>query len=417
MINFILFSLSISSFLYLRNKTFRIFATKLTRYYIMDNFMFYSPTEFVFGRDTEHQTGRLVKNYGGKRVLIVYGGGSAIKSGLIGRVEDSFRQFGIESWRLAGVAPNPTDEKVYEGIEICRKNQIDFLLGVGGGSAIDTAKAIAAGVVYEGDFWDFYEGIVTISKSLPIGVVLTIPAAGSEGSGNSVITKASLRKKISLRTPKALRPKFAIMNPALTFTLPSWQTASGAVDMMAHVMERYFTNTPNTEITDRLGEGVLRAIIDITPQVLSHPTDYDARANLMWSGTMAHNGICGTGREEDWACHFMEHEVSAIYGVTHGAGLAVIFPAWLTWMEQHHSEKVTQWAQRVWDAETAKEGIEKFKTFLTAIGMPITFKQLGVAHPDIPLLVKSLHEHKGETVGNYVKLNAKQTTEIFNLCL
>lgn len=390
----------------------------------MNDFTFYSPTEFVFGRGTEQQTGSLVKAHGGTRAMVVYGGGSAVRSGLLGRVEDSLRAAGVEWCELGRVQPNPTDAKVYEGIDLCRRAGADFMLAVGGGSVIDTAKAIAAGVPYGGDFWDFFSGRAVPRSALPVGVVLTIPAAGSEGSGNSVITKLDGLHKLSLRTPKVLRPLFAVMDPSLTFTLPAWQTACGATDMMAHIMERYFTNTEGTSVADRMCEGVMLSIIEETPKALHNPSDYEARANLMWAGTVAHNGTCGVGCEEDWASHFMEHEVSAVYGVTHGAGLAVIFPAWLTYMAGHNVRKVEQWARRVWGVEggadaksVALEGVARFKRFLHSIGMPVTFAELGIANPDIPLLVGKLHEDKGELVGNYIRLDRQATREIYELAM
>lgn len=390
----------------------------------MNNFTFYSPTEFVFGKGTEMQTGELVRKYGASKVLIVYGGGSVVRSGLLERVKQTLAQTGIPCIELGGVQPNPTDTKVYEGIDLCRREGVDFVLAVGGGSVIDTAKAIAAGVPYEGDFWDFYIQKATVSSALKVAVVLTIPAAGSEGSGNSVITKVSTLQKMSLRAPELLRPRFSIMNPELTFTLPPYQTAAGIVDMMAHIMERYFTNTVDTEIADRLCEGTLKAIITEAPRVMADPKDYGARANIMWSGMIAHNGTCGVGNEEDWASHFMEHEISALYDVTHGAGLAVIFPAWLTWMASHHVEKVAQYAARVWDVPVSEdlkamalEGVARLKSFFTSIGMPVNFAQLGVEHPDIELLVEHLHANKGEQVGCYVRLGRKETREIYELAL
>lgn len=390
----------------------------------MDNFNFYSPTEFVFGRDAENRCGECAARHGGSRVLIVYGGGSAVRSGLLGRVETALEAAGIAHAALGGVRPNPTDDKVREGIALCRAEGIDMLLAVGGGSVIDTAKAIAAGVPYEGDFWDFFEHKATVEEALPVGTVLTIPAAGSEGSGNSVITNAALQKKISLRTPRALRPRFSILNPCLTFTLPAAQTAAGATDMMAHIMERYFTNTPDTAVTDALSEALLRTIADAAPQAIARPDDYAARATLMWCGTLAHNGLCGTGCEEDWASHFMEHEVSAIYDVTHGAGLAVIFPAWLTWMARHHAVKTARWARNVWgvpegadDTATTLDGIGRFKQWLRSVGMPVTFAELGVGRPDIALLNNRLHKHMGTTVGHYVPLTAADTEEIYRLAL
>ena len=390
----------------------------------MNNFTFYSPTEFVFGKGTEMQTGELVRKYGASKVLIVYGGGSVVRSGLLERVKQTLAQTGIPCLELGGVQPNPIDTKVYEGIDLCRREGVDFVLAVGGGSVIDTAKAIAAGVPYEGDFWDFYIQKATVSSALKVAVVLTIPAAGSEGSGNSVITKVSTLQKMSLRAPELLRPRFSIMNPELTFTLPPYQTAAGIVDMMAHIMERYFTNTADTEIADRLCEGTLKAIITEAPRVMADPKNYGARANIMWSGMIAHNGTCGVGNEEDWASHFMEHEISALYDVTHGAGLAVIFPAWLTWMASHHVEKVAQYAARVWDVPVSEdlkamalEGVARLKSFFTSIGMPVNFAQLGVEHPDIELLVEHLHANKGEQVGCYVRLGRKETREIYELAL
>lgn len=388
----------------------------------MNNFTFYSPTEFVFGKDTEKKTGELIKKYHGTKALIVYGGGSVIRSGLLQRIKDLLDKAGIIHVELGGIQPNPTDPKVYEGIELGRREQVDFLLPVGGGSVIDTAKAIAAGIPYEGDFWDFYIGHAVPQEALRIGVVLTIPAAGSEGSGNSVITKLNGLKKLSLRTPELLRPAFAVMNPELTYTLPAWQTACGITDMMAHIMERYFTNTEDTEVPDRMCEGTLKAIIHEAARVMNNPSDYGARANLMWAGMIAHNGTCGVGCEEDWSSHFLEHEVSALYNVTHGAGLAVIFPAWLTYMADHHAKKTAQYAVRVWDVPESGdlrtmslEGVSRLKSFLHSIGMPVTFKELGIEHPDIDLLVKKFHENKGERVGNYFPLDSKASRKIYEI--
>ena len=388
----------------------------------MNNFVFYSPTEFVFGKATEMQVGALARKHGARKVMIVYGGGSVVRSGLLDRVKQSLREAGIEYCLMGGVQPNPVDTKVYEGIEFCRREQADMLLPVGGGSVIDTAKAIAAGVLYEGDFWDFYIGKAKVTKALKVAVVLTIPAAGSEGSGNTVITKLDGLQKLSLRVPEVLRPVFSIMNPELTYTLPPFQTACGVADMMAHIMERYFTNTPEVEIGDRLCEGTLMAIINEAPKAMRNPEDYGARANLMWAGMIAHNGTCGVGCEEDWASHFLEHEISAIYGVTHGAGLSVIFPAWMTWMVEHNVGKIAQYAVRVWgvpESEDKKavalEGIGKLKAFFNSLGLPVTFKELGVENPDIDRLADSLHRNKGELVGNYVKLTKQDSKEIYRL--
>ncbi len=391
----------------------------------MNNFVFQSPTEFVFGRDTENQCGELCKAYGATKVMIVIGGGSARKSGLLSRVEESLDKTGIPYCLLEGIKPNPEDTKVYEGIELARKENVDFILPVGGGSTIDTAKAISAGFNYKGDFWDFYCGKKNLEdypNVLPIGVVLTIPAAGSEASGNTVITKTDGLFKLSIRTKAILRPKFAIMNPELTMTLPPYQTAAGIVDMMVHTMERYFSPTQECEATDRMCEAVLISCINEGPKVIANPNNYEARANIMWLGTMAHNGICGVGRIEDWASHHMEHEISAIYGVTHGAGLSVVAPAWMTFVMNKDVTKIAQFARRIFGVEgednitVATEGINRLKAFWKSIGMPVTMKELGIDNPDIDALVAKLHVNKGDKIGGYVSLSMEDCKEIYNLC-
>lgn len=387
----------------------------------MENFTYCTPTKYVFGRDAESHAAEELRNINIGRVLVVYGGGSVIRSGLLARVISVLDNAGIFHRELGGIQPNPTDPKVREGIEMCRRDRIEGLLAVGGGSVIDTAKAIAAGVPYDGDFWDFWAGKSVITEALPVGVILTIPAAGSEGSGNSVITLLDGLHKISLRTDYWLRPKFALLNPELTFTLPPEQTAAGIADMMAHIFERYFSPTADVEITDRVSEGVLKAIIEEAQKVMADPCDYQARANIMWSGTLAHNGICGTGRKEDWASHAMEHEISAVYGVTHGAGLAVVMPAFMTFMATHAPAKGAQLARRVFDVvetddrKAALEGIERLKAFFASLGLPLTFSRLGIENPDVELLVRKLHENKGEIIGGYYPLGAKETAEIYNL--
>ena len=258
----------------------------------MDNFSFFSPTQFVFGRGTENEAGAYVKKYGGSKVLLHFGSGSAVKSGLLDRVKKSLESEGISYVELGGVQPNPRDTLIYKGIELCRKEKVDFILSVGGGSCIDSAKGIAVGYYYDGDFWDFYEKKVSVTKALPIGTVLTIAAAGSEGSGASVVTKEDGMLKRDVGSD-LLRPKFSILNPELTFTLPAYQTACGATDIMAHVFERYFTNTEEVECTDRLCEALLLTMVKETPRVIAEPENYGARANIMWAGTVAHNDIVG----------------------------------------------------------------------------------------------------------------------------
>ncbi|MBR6265670.1 MAG: iron-containing alcohol dehydrogenase [Bacteroidales bacterium] len=386
----------------------------------MNNFNFYSPTEFVFGKDREVECGDYVVKHGGSKVLLHYGSSSAKKSGLLDRVIKSLKDKGIPFVELGGVQPNPHDSLVYKGIELCRKENVDFILAIGGGSAIDSAKAIAMGVPYDGDFWDFYSG-KSPQKALPVGTILTIAAAGSEGSGDSVITKEDGMLKRGAGGD-CLRPKFSILNPQLTCTLPAYQTACGATDIMAHIFERYFTNTKEVEVTDRLCEGLLLTMIKETPRVIADPQNYDARANIMWVGMVAHNNIVGVGREQDWNSHGIEHELSALYDCAHGAGLAVIMPAWMEYVMNHDVMRFAQVATRVWSCQmnfanpeiTAKEGIGKFRQFLSNIGMPINFEQLGAKESDIPALVKSFGIGDGET-GGFVHLKANDIENIYKI--
>lgn len=387
----------------------------------MNNFTLSTPTKYVFGRGVQSEVGKLAAEMLGARVLVVYGGGSAVRSGLLGEVTRALDAAGVAHAELGGVQPNPTDAIVRRGCSLCRDGGVTGLLAVGGGSVIDTVKAIAIGACYDGDFWDFFAGKAVPTRALPIGVVLTIPAAGSEGSGNTVITHEAEKRKLSLRTESLLRPKFALLNPELTYTLPPYQTACGIVDMMAHILERYFTPTQGVGVTDRMSEGLLRAIIEEARVVMQHPEDYDARANIMWAGTLAHNGICGAGKQEDWASHFIEHEISALYDVAHGAGLAVVFPAYLSFVAPRKPERVAMLARHVLgvaqedDALAAAEGIERLKSFFRSLGMPTTFAELGILQPDIPRLVQMLHENKGESLGSYYPLTAKETSEIYRL--
>ena len=386
----------------------------------MNNFNFYSPTEFVFGKGRAKETGFYVKKYGGTKVLIHYGGGSALRSGLVDTVKESLTAEGIAFAELGGVQPNPRDTLVYKGIELCRSEGVDLILAIGGGSVIDSAKAIAMGVPYEGDFWDFYSG-KHAEKALPVGTVLTIAAAGSEGSGDSVITKEDGMLKRGTGSD-AIRPKFSMLDPALTQTLPAYQTACGATDIMAQIFERYFTNTKEVEITDRLCEAVLMTMVKETPRVIADPNNYDARANIMWAGMVAHNNIVGVGREQDWNSHNIEHELSALYDCAHGAGLAVIFPAWMEFVYKHDIMRFAQVAVRVWGVKmnfadpeaTALEGIKRFRQFLRSIGMPINFAELGAKEEDIPVLVEKLGIGDGET-GGFVHLKAADIAEIYRI--
>ncbi|MDE6498934.1 MAG: iron-containing alcohol dehydrogenase [Muribaculaceae bacterium] len=390
----------------------------------MDNFTFYAPTLYEFGRGSEEKTGMLAFLTGSRRVMIVYGQKYVKTNGLLDRLRMSLDAIGIEVVELGGVQPNPVDSLVYKGIELGRNRNIDGLIAVGGGSVIDTAKAIAMGIPYKGDFWDFFSGKAMPKEALPVGVVLTVPGAGSEGSGSSVITREETQQKLSVRTDSLLRPRFAVLDPELTFTLTAWQTSCGIVDMMSHILERYFSTTRGVEVTDRLAEGLLMSLVDLAPQVLADPTDYNARANVEWVSTLAHNGLVGCGRKEDWSSHAMEHELSALYGVTHGAGLAVVIPAWMAFMAHHKPSKVAQLGRRVFgvdapdDRSAAIEAVAQIRAFFSAVlRMPLTLKALGVERPDIDELVGRLHAHKGDELGSYYRLTPADTRQIYELML
>jgi len=341
---------------------------------------------------------------------------------LLNRVKASLASENIFFTELGGVQPNPRSGLVYNGIEICKKENIDFVLAIGGGSVIDSSKAIALGALYDGDFWDFYSGKY-VEKALPVATILTISAAGSEGSTGSVITHENGMLKRAANSD-ALRPVFSILNPKLTCSLPNYQTACGATDMMAHVMERYFTNTKDVEITDRLCEAVLLTVIKEVPKALANQNDYESRANIMWAGMVAHNDLCGVGREQDWSSHQMEHELSALYDVAHGAGLAVIFPAWMKYVMKHDVMRFAQFAVRVWGCEmdfqnpeeTALQGIERYEHFLTSIGMPVRFSQLGAKSEDIPILLRTMGLGT-RTQGSFVKLTQEDIRKIYELAV
>ena len=390
----------------------------------MDDFRFYAPTYFCFGRDSEKEIGGLVKRFGGHKVLIHYGGGSVKRNGVYDRVIASLEDAGIPWLELPGVKPNPRSGLVYQGIELCRRENIDLILAVGGGSAIDSAKAIAAGVPYAGDFWDYYSKGLPVDAALPVGTVLTIAAAGSEGSPDSVIThEDGLYKRGA--TGEAMRPKFSILNPESTTTLPPYQSACGITDIMAHVCERYFTNTRDVEATDRLCEGVLKSVIKEAPKVIRDPADYQARANIMWAGMVAHNNLVGVGRAQDWNSHRIEHELSSLYDVAHGAGLAVIMPNWMRHVMHHDVTRFAQFAVRVWGCDmnfahpeiTAAEGIDRFRAFLTSIGMPATFAQVGAKEEDIAELTAHLFSAEQEPLPGFMQLYRKDVEAIYRLAL
>lgn len=387
----------------------------------MKNFNFVSPTKIIFGKDTENLVGEEVKQYA-NRILLHYGGGSIKKFGLYQRVIDSLNKAGIQVYELGNVQPNPRLSLVREGIELCRKHDISFILAVGGGSVIDSAKAIGVGALYEGDVWDFYSGKSVPQKTLPVGVVLTIPAAGSEASKSSVITNEQGWYKRGLNI-ELIRPVFAIMNPELTFTLSQYQTACGIADIMAHIMERYFTTTPDVELMDRLCEGVLQSIINNAYRILADPNDYNARAQIMRASTIAHNDFLSTGRTGDWASHQIEHEISAIYDVPHGAGLAVVFPAWMKYVYRNNVEKFVQFAHRVWNVEvnfeqpekTALAGIQCLEQFFVDIGLPVRLKSMNIGDDRLEEMANKCRMTNGDSVGEFVKLNRSDVLKIYKL--
>ena len=378
----------------------------------MLNFQFCAPTDFHFGRGAENLAGSVIAGMGKKKALVHYGGGSAIRSGLMDRVLASLDGAGIGHVELGGVQPNPRASLVREGIRLARAEGVDIILAVGGGSVIDSCKAIALGVPYDGDFWDFFCGRAKPVVNLPVGVVLTLAAAGSEGSNSCVITNEDGNFKRGVNV-EMNRPKFALMNPELTMTLPPYQTACGATDMMAHVLERYFTNEPGVDLTDRLCEAVLSAVIDAAPVAMKDPTNYDARAQLMWASTLAHNNSVGVGREGDWASHQIEHELSGLYDVAHGAGLAVVLPAWMRYQLDHDPARFAQLAVRVWGCDmdfhhperTGLQGIERFEQFLRDLGMPLTLRELGARGEDIPAIAAKVKRTNGDCVGFFRPLD------------
>ena len=349
----------------------------------MKDFKYYTPTEVVFGEQSEEKVADLVKKYGGRHVLVHYGGKSAQRSGLLDKVVNLLKAGGLEVVQLGGVVPNPRLSKVYEGIQLCRDNKIDFILAVGGGSVIDSAKAIAYGVCYDGDVWDFYLGKAQPQRCLPVASVLTIPAAGSEMSEASVITNEDGDVKLGYSNDIS-RPKFAIMNPRRTFTLPPYQTAAGVTDMMMHTMERYFSHDDDMTLTDNIAEAILRTMKNSVFEVLKNPEDYRHRAQIMWGGSVAHNGLTGCGLADDWSTHQLEHELSGMFDVTHGAGLAAIWPSWARYVMKENISRFVRFAVNVMDVEndftnpeaTALKGIEAMEQFYHAIGMPINIHEL-----------------------------------------
>ncbi|HYH04435.1 MAG TPA: iron-containing alcohol dehydrogenase [Bacillota bacterium] len=351
----------------------------------MLNFTFYNPCKVFFGKDTVENLGNEAARYG-KNVLVVTGGGSVKKIGLFDQVLQQLTNAGVAYCEISGVQPNPRLSLIYEAIALCKAQKVDFILAVGGGSVIDAAKAIAAGAKYSGDVWDFYEQRAEVKEALPLGTILTLAATGSEMNGNSVVTNWETNQKLAIGSPYLI-PKFSILDPTLTFSVSRDQTVNGIVDIMAHVFEQYFSLTPDTAIQDRLAESVLQTMIETAPVVLKKPDNYEARASMMWCGTLALNSLLSRGKITDWATHSIEHEVSAIYDIPHGAGLAIIFPNWMNYVLDSGTAKFAQYAERVWKVETAGkserevalEGIRRTREFFNSIGAPATlaFYQIG----------------------------------------
>ena len=391
----------------------------------MKDFNYYSPTQVVFGRQSEEAVAELVKKYGGTKVLVHYGGGSAKRSGLLDKMLRLLDEGGVQHVELGGVVPNPLLSMVYKGIELCRKEGVDFILAIGGGSVIDSSKAIAYGVKYDGDVWDFWDGKAVPQAALPIGTVLTIPAAGSELSDSCVITKDDGLLKRGVNSDLC-RCRFAIMNPERTFTLPPYQTAAGATDIMMHTMERYFCKYQDMTLTDALAEALLRTVKDCTIDVLRDPEDYRARAQIMWAGSLSHNNLMECGLEKDFATHRLEHELSALFGVTHGAGLAAIWPSWARYMLPRHTSRFVQFAVNVMGVEndfaspeqTAEKGIRAMERFYKEIGMPTTIKELlgrDITDEEIELMADKCSRGNTITVGTLERLGREEMVKIYKM--
>ena len=391
----------------------------------MKDFSFYAPTEVVFGEKSEEQVARLVKKYGGKKVLVHYGGQSAIRSGLLVKIINQLQEAGIDFVKLGGVVPNPRLSLAQKGIELCRQKGIDFILAVGGGSVIDSAKCNAYGVPYKGNVWDFYLGKEKATKMLPVAAVLTIPAAGSEMSESSVITNEEGDVKLGYSNNLS-RPKFAIMSPRRTFTLPPYQTAAGVTDMMMHTMERYFTKDDDMDLTTDLAEAMLRSMKNAVFAVLKNPEDYRYRAQIMWGGSLMHNGLTGCGVDEDWATHQLEHELSGMFDVTHGAGLAAIWPSWARYVMHENLRRFVRFAVNVMDVPndftnpegTALKGIEAMERFYHAIGMPINIKELigrDITDAEIKEMTRKCSRDYQRTCGALKVLKAEDMEAIYQM--
>lgn len=390
----------------------------------MVNFEYFTPTKVVFGKNAEEKTGELVKAQGCKKVLVHYGGQSAKKSGLLDRICASLEKEGISYVTLGGVVPNPHLSKVHEGIEVCKKEGVDFILAVGGGSVIDSGKAIGYGVANEGEVWDFYAKTRIPEACLPIGAVLTIAAAGSEMSDSSVITNEDGWLKRGCNN-NLCRCRFAIMNPELTYTLPPYQTASGCVDIMLHTMERYFTREENTALTDGIGEALLRTVMESAQTLARDPENYNARAQVMWASSLSHNGLTGCGTIGDWSCHQLEHELGGMFDVAHGAGLAAVWGSWARYVYKEKPERFAQFAVNVMGVtndfsdpeKTALEGIRKMEEFYRSIHMPTNIRELGVelTEEQVEQLAYKCSFMEKRTIGQFKVLDRNDMEEIYRM--
>ena len=391
----------------------------------MENFAYYTPTKVVFGKDEEKNVGKLAKDFGAKKVLIHYGGGSAVRSGLIDRIKTSLSEENIAFVELGGVKPNPRLSLIYEGIKLAKENGVDFILAVGGGSVIDSAKGIGYGVANPDieDVWDLYIGKKKTQKCAPIGVVLTIAAAGSEMSGGSVVTKEDEQLKRSYGCDNA-RPKFAIMNPELTYTLPKYQIACGVVDIMMHTMERYFSPVGNLELTDKIAEGLLKTMIKYGKLSLENPTNYEARAEIMWASSLAHNGLTGCGGIGDWSTHQLEHDLGGVYDIAHGAGLSAVWGSWARYVFKENPRRFAQFAENVFgiekvgaDEEMAIKGIEAMENFYKEIEMPISISETGInlSDEDVEMLAEKCSNNGTRYIGSFKKLFKEDMAKIYSM--
>ncbi|MEN2984978.1 MAG: iron-containing alcohol dehydrogenase [Dictyoglomaceae bacterium] len=385
----------------------------------MNKFVFYNPTKIIFGVDTTNEVGKEVKNYG-KKVLIILGQGSIKKIGLYDKVVKILKEEEIEIFELEGVKPNPRVDLVRKGIKMVKENNIDLLLAVGGGSVIDTAKAISAGLSYDGDVWDLFRYRKPIKQGIPIGVILTLAATGSEMNGNAVISNLETQEKLAISSPY-LYPKFSILDPKNTVTVPLNHTLYGIVDILSHVFEQYFDRTEGAILQDRFAESIMKTIIETTPKLIENPEDIDARAIILWCGTNALNGIIGVGKEQDWATHSIEHAISAIYDIPHGLGLAIVFPHWMKYVIDAIPHKFAQFARNVWNIQgddnlkVGLEGIEKLINFYESIGIPTKLSKIGINEEKIEEMAEKATIFG--PIGNVKRLTKEDVINILKMCL